>query len=126
MYQNLTLFQTAGAMATHAGARQNVTARNIANADTPNYRAESLPAFAEVFEQASRVTPRKTRAGHLLSQTGMANFTPSVVRSEASPNGNTVSLEEQMVAAADAAREHEQALAIYRHGMTVLRTALGR
>jgi flagellar basal-body rod protein FlgB len=55
-----------------------------------------------------------------------AAFAISDRTTEQSPNGNSVSLEEEMVAAVDASREHNRALAVYRHGMTVLRTALGR
>jgi flagellar basal-body rod protein FlgB len=51
MYQNLSIFQAAGAMAKHAGARQAVVAQNVANADTPGYRAQTIAPFTEVFEK---------------------------------------------------------------------------
>ena len=49
MFSNLTVFKTAHAMAVHAGARQALIAQNVANADTPGYRARDLPSFAESF-----------------------------------------------------------------------------
>ncbi|MDG1803103.1 MAG: flagellar biosynthesis protein FlgB, partial [Paracoccaceae bacterium] len=43
-----------------------------------------------------------------------------------SPNGNSVSLEQEMLRSVDAQRQHNRALAIYKHTMTVLRSSLGR
>ncbi|APO88160.1 MULTISPECIES: FlgB family protein [Rhodobacterales] len=125
MYENMKIFSMAGQVAAHAGARQAVTAQNIANADTPGYKAQSIAPFAKAYEEAG--TPvRTTRAGHLSTGGLDAAFAISDRTTEQSPNGNSVSLEEEMVAAVDASREHNRALAVYRHGMTVLRTALGR
>jgi flagellar basal-body rod protein FlgB len=126
MYQSLELFQTAGAMASHAGARQAVVTRNIAHADTPGYRAQQIAPFREVYNTGSTTDLRQTRPGHLTTGPAQTAARPVATTSEASPNGNNVSLEEEMFASVAAAREHSRALAIYRHGMTVLRTALGR
>ena len=56
MYQSLQLFQTADAMARHAGTRQAVVARNIANADTASSSTEDVyrarhPVFKASFNQ---------------------------------------------------------------------------
>lgn len=121
MYEKLTLFRVAGALADHAGRAQAMIARNIANADTPGFQAKHLAPFAATIAQLAPNTQRDT---HLMpSWEGVATTTDSQQRS---PNGNAVSLEEEMVAATTATRDHEQALAVYRHGMTVLRTAIGR
>ena len=42
------------------------------------------------------------------------------------PNGNSVSLEEEMVKAASARQDHEMALAIYRNTSDIIRASLGR
>ena len=39
----------AQALAAQSGARMAVIAENVANADTPGYKAKELPAFAEVY-----------------------------------------------------------------------------
>ena len=39
MFEGLEIFQLAGGVARHAASRQAVVAQNIANADTPGYRA---------------------------------------------------------------------------------------
>ncbi|MDX8352867.1 FlgB family protein [Cognatiyoonia sp. IB215182] len=127
MHQSLDLFQTAHAMARHAGARQALVAQNIANADTPRYEARHIPPFQDVFEAGADVQMRTTRAGHLSAAAAPGtNATTLTSSTEPSPNGNTVSLEEEMMNAVAISREHNRALTIYRHTMTVLRTSLGR
>ena len=49
MFEGLEIFQLAGATARHAAARQAVVAQNIANADTPGYRARDVADFAETW-----------------------------------------------------------------------------
>lgn len=121
MYESLDLFRTSAALARHAGQRQALAAIDVANADTPGFRAQALPDFAEAVNAPPVL--RQTRAGHLGGlEAGAAR--PVDAGGEASPNGNTVSLEAEMYASARASREHGQALAIWRHTTTVLRTAL--
>ncbi|SIT89180.1 flagellar basal-body rod protein FlgB [Yoonia rosea] len=127
MYNSLDIFQTAGAMARHAGARQAVVARNIANADTPDFQAQSIAAFKDVYAGTATTTMRVTRPGHIGGQMGQpAMDLRHTVTGEPSPNGNSVSIEDEMLRAVEVSREHNRALTIYRHAMTVLRTSLGR
>ena len=126
MYQSIALFRTSAAMAQHAGDAQAQIARNIANADTPGYRAQSILPFSEMVDLARAPAMQATRPGHLTqSPTGTA---ARLVDSgtEPAPNGNTVSLEDELLESVQIGSEHKQALAIYRHAMTVLRTAIGR
>jgi len=70
---------------------------------------------------------RATRAGHLVGGseiTHPSRMTPTTA--EASPNGNAVSLEEEMMRSVEIARDHNRALAVYRHAMTVIRSSIGR
>ena len=127
MYQSLDLFQTATAMARHAGARQAVVATNIANADTPGFVAQQTKSFDTVYWGDGNSALKTTRAGHQTSADSVANGAlTTAAQSPASPNGNSVSLEEEMLNAVSVSREHNRALTIYRHTMTVLRTSLGR
>ena len=127
MYQNLDLFQTSGAMARHAGSRQAVVAQNIANADTPGFRALQVPSFSEAVKNSGVGTMKMTRSNHLHGDTKaavVARVTESAA--EPSPNGNSVSIEDEMLHSVEVTREHSRALAIYRHGLTVIRATLGR
>jgi flagellar basal-body rod protein FlgB len=124
MLPKLELTRMAQAMAAQAGARMGVIAQNVAQADTPGYKARDLPDFAEVWRDSAPL--RATRAGHL----GMPDRPPvpeaRIVPATGAPNGNTVSLEGEMVKAAEARHSHEMALAIYRSTSDLVRTALGR
>jgi flagellar basal-body rod protein FlgB len=127
MFQNLELFQTAGAMARHAGSRQAVVAQNIANADTPDFKAMEMASFRDVYTSDGMGRMNATRPNHLHGQTGVfAQAGVNVSQSEPAPNGNSVSLEDEILQSVEVSREHSQALSIYRHGMTVLRSTLGR
>ena len=128
MLDRIELFRVAAAMAAHAGTRQAVVAQNIANADTPGYQASDVVPFAELMKQESAgFDARATRVGHLIGTPSAAR--PEIVEADgamANPNGNNVALEDEMLKAVDVKRQHDRALAIYRSGLTVLRTSLGR
>lgn len=122
MYESLDLFRTSAALARHAGQRQALAASNAANADTPGFRAQALPSFADAVEGTAL---RATRPGHL-GLGALPSARPFDAPSEAAPNGNTVSLEAEMFASVKAAREHSRALSVWRHALGVLRSSLGR
>ena len=126
MHNSLDLFQTASAMARHAGARQAIVARNIANADTPGFQAQSIAAFKDVYRADGAGDMRTTRAGHMTPTADTAVNRTSVTTGSPSPNGNTVSIEDELLNSVAVGREHNRALTVYRHAMTILRTSLGR
>jgi len=110
---NLSIFAIAGAKARHAAARQALIAENVANADTPGFRAKDIAPFDAALGRAAR------DGGEFRTRT-----TDSL--GAAAPNGNTVSLEDQMMRAGAAKRDHEFATAIYAKSLAMLRAALGR
>ncbi|PZX15070.1 flagellar basal-body rod protein FlgB [Palleronia aestuarii] len=126
MIENMGIFRLAGDLARHATDRQNHIARNVANADTPGYHATDLADFASTLDRGG-VELRATRPGHFTEGGDSASSAHAIKRdSEASPNGNTVSLEDEMLQAADVRRQHDMALTIYANARDVLRTSLGR
>ena len=127
MFENISIFKTASAMAVHAGQKQALIAQNVANADTPGYQARDLPDFQSLYHHDDAQVQRATRRGHLngaIGGTGVA--TPVERPGTASPDGNTVSVEQEMLGAVDAARQHERALAIYKSALNVLHSTLAR
>ena len=126
MFENLEIFQMAGAMTRHAGTRQSLVAENIAQADTPGYKARDLASFADTYRTEDGTTMRATRSGHLTDS--QQNYTAQAIASTGSesPNGNNVSLETEMMRAVSVRQEHDQALAIYRTSLGILRSSLGR
>ena len=122
MFEKLAITRMAQAMASHAGTRQAIVSQNIANADTPGYKARDLPDFAAAYAGGMRAT----RSGHI--QPASSENAP-VIRDAtalADPNGNTVSLEAEMVKSVEVRQQHDMALSIYRATSDMLRTSLGR
>lgn len=122
MFEKLELLQAAQAMARHSAARQSLIAQNVAQADTPGYRSRDLVPFTDIYgESAGQL--RATRSGHI----DHADGTRPIDRpGELSPNGNSVSLEIEMVASTEVQGVHDRALAIYGAGLDILRASLGR
>lgn len=127
MLERLETIRMARAMSTHAAERAKIVAANVANADTPGYRARDLRPFAESYRNAGENPIRATRAGHFRS-TDADSISARAIEEEGgrSPNGNSVSLEEEMVKTAEVKRQHDISLAVYRSSLTMLRAAIGR
>lgn len=126
MLERISLFQTAHAMARHAGARQAVIAENIAHSDTPKYRAKDLPEFSIGSKGHNQNAGMKaTRAAHLSGVSAQTDLTAVEARNRSeNPNGNAVSLQEEMLFAVEAKRQHDRALAIYKSGLRILRSSI--
>lgn len=126
MFAKPEILTIASSLSAHAMQRQALIAENVANADTPGYRAKDIPDFAQSYRSASPFGMSRTREGHL--GRSAPPFADAVERQTAqmSPNGNSVSLETEMVKAADTQREHNLALAVYGKSLDILRASLGR
>lgn len=128
MFDSLEIFKMAQGMATHAATRQSVLAQNIANADTPGYRSRDLTPFSEAYRQSSGpFLPRATRAGHFSDTPRSTQARADVVKdAPTAPNGNSVSLETEMMKSAEAKMQHDMALGVYRSALTILRSSIAR
>ncbi len=114
-------------LARHAAARQEVVARNIAQVDTPGFRRMDIPSFAELYGDGELGDMRATRAGHLGAVESEVSGRPFFAKGgTTAPNGNNISLETEVLKAAEVRQEHEMALAVYRSGLSVIRASLGR
>lgn len=128
MFDKLEIFRMSQSLAMHAAARQSTIAQNVANSDTPDYRARDLASFADTYTSSDNVL-RATRAKHIISNDaiGPKAIAEEVLRPGAmSPNGNSVSLETEFMAAAEAKRDHDLALAVYKSSMNIIRASVGR
>ncbi len=124
MYENLSLLELASATARHAATRQRVIAENVANADTPGYRARDVKDFRASLNEA--FTARTTRPGHVAFGTGPGRFEIYAPELPPEPDGNTVNLEDQAMRAAETEGRHALALAVYAKAIDILRLGLGR
>ena len=127
MFEKLEITKMAQGFARQAGARQAEIARNMAHADTPGFKARDMPAFAEVYGAAQGQGMLASRPGHLGSANGPEGAAVARVDgSAASPDGNTVSIEREMVRAAEVRQDHAMALSIYQSVSNILRGSLGK
>ena len=128
MFENIETFRIASGLARHASERQAVIARNIANADTPGYRAGDIGDFASQFNNSTLSTGgmRATRPEHLTGTKIIGLWDRVDAPDETSPNGNTVSLEGQMVKSAAASSQHDLAMTLYRSSINLMRAAIGK
>jgi flagellar basal-body rod protein FlgB len=124
MFEKLEIVAMAQGMAAHAGARHALIAQNVANADTPGYKARDLPDFASLMRDAP-TEMRATRQGHL-NPNDSKRFAPLSAGTPTDPNGNSVSLEAEMVKAAATRQQHDMALSVYRASSDIVRASLGR
>ena len=126
MFDSLEVMRMASGLARHASARQEVAARNVANADTPGYRARDVVAFQDLYESDSAGAMRASRPGHLGASGATDGARLFEVPGESAPNGNTVSLETELMRSAEIRQQHDMATSIYRSSIDLLRTSLGR
>lgn len=117
MFSNLKILDTASLLARHSVERHAQIAENIANADTPGFKAKDLEPFADAFARSQRTEMNGDRQGFRAEKLAISGV--------ASPDGNTVSLEDQMTRSTRAARDHDTAMTIYSKTLAMLRAGLG-
>lgn len=134
MTLDLAILQLSENLASYASVRQGVVAQNISNADTPGYRARDLLPFAQAYASMAhdRTGPApgaRTRLGHFELSAGTAPQFENMIMTPpgaTSPNGNSVSLEDQMMRGVELKLQHDMALGIYQKSLKILRAGLGR
>lgn len=109
--------------------RQRVLAENVANADTPYYRARDLapPNFENMVHAAGSLTMARTDAGHIGGFSGDSQFTEDKdPHYEVRPRGNGVSHEDEMLKLAGNQMDYDAAASLYTHSLALIKTAIGR
>jgi flagellar basal-body rod protein FlgB len=109
--------------------RQRVLAENVANVDTPNYRARDLaqPNFEHALRTASFSLAR-TDSGHIGGTEGAGSqFAEDANhRYEVRPRGNAVSHEDEMLKLAGNQMDYEAVTSLYTHSLALIKTAFGK
>jgi flagellar basal-body rod protein FlgB len=108
--------------------RQKVLAENVANADTPRYRARDLapPTFTGTLQRVS-LSMALTDPGHIEPSGGTAQFEDDrSARYETRPRGTAVSHEEEMLKMAGNQADYDAVTSIYTHSLSLIKTAVGR
>lgn len=112
---------------TAASQRLELLAENVANADTPNYKARDIDFRAALHEadRASTVTLASTRKGHI--QGAGANGRPEAlyrVPDQPTLDGNTVDAQKESAAVAETATRYQASLTFLDQRIRGLRAAI--
>jgi flagellar basal-body rod protein FlgB len=119
-------------------ARQSLLAQNIANANTPKFQPQDLKRvdFSSMVPQSAGISTGistlKTNAAHMQmpafsSSGGLSGFeVEQTVDWEITPNGNAVSLEDQMMKVTENQMEYQAATTLYSRSLGLLRLAVGQ
>lgn len=114
--------------------RQKVLAENVANAETPGYAARDVKApnffrMAVEGEREAGVSTVLTNAMHIAAP-AIGNGTPyrteKVGGYEVTPDGNAVSLEDQMMKVTSNQMDYQTVTSLYQRSLGLLKTAVGK
>lgn len=120
-------------------SNQSVISQNIANADTPGYKAKQLEKndFSGLVNQlssgsssnaASKVAMKTSSARHM-NAAGVSGDAATVKKAdgnEESLSGNSVVLEEEMLKLADNQMKYGMVVNLYKKNMGLMKIALGK
>ncbi len=117
--------------------KQRVIAMNIANADTPDYKARAVkePDFQNLLNakssssrSSSSYNLATTHPNHMEASGGTSREQGSEVRdvTDVGPNGNSVVLEEQVMEMANTQMEYGLFVNLYRKHLALMKTSIGR
>lgn len=132
----LPLFETLRERMAYLSTRQTVLAENVANANTPHYRARDVeaPDFAAMAEGEAQPATllRVTSPMHIASPGGAAfgGAANGAFRirdmpdAESTPNGNSVVLEDQMMKVSSTQMDYSTATQIYKKALALIRLAV--
>ena len=123
--ESLALFSLASQQAGWLSTRQATIASNVANANTPGYRAQDVQPFSSVMSHL-QLTMASTSSGHIAPDTAASarvNVRPSdswdVLHS-----GNSVNLEQEMMKGGEVNRAHALNLNVVRSFHQMLMSAV--
>ena len=107
--------------------RQRVLAENVANADTPNYRARDLapPNFEHALQTAS-LSLATTDRNHIGGGSGSQFADAGDLHYEMRPRGNAVSHEDEMLKLAGNQMDYDAVASLYTHSLALIKTAVGK
>lgn len=115
--------------------RQQVIAQNVANSETPGYKSRELsePDFAGLVNEGSGISVPRPRVELTSSMKNLGAVQPissGVVLdkdiSETKPDGNNVTLEDQLLKMGKIQADFNAMTNIYRKQLVILKTAIGK
>ena len=127
---DLTMFRALKSKMHWHQSRQSVLSENVANADTPGYRARDMKAFdLDKLDNtgSAGLSTAITQKNHLSGfMSASSNKNTKVDTFEITPDGNSVSLEEQMMMVTANQMDYQAATSLYTKSIGLIRIALGK
>ncbi|WP_417624070.1 flagellar basal body rod protein FlgB [Paremcibacter congregatus] len=132
--KSLSLFSSLSQKMNWLTERQKVLAQNVANANTPGYVPKDLKkiSFKAQVDQSSAAGGLRmstTNSRHM-SGAGAGNAYEINIQEAsvkmASPDGNAVNVEDELIKMSDTQMEYATATNLYRKHVSMLRTAIGK
>jgi len=109
--QQIQLFDLASRQAEWLSVRQEVVAGNIANANTPKFKAKDVTPFSAVLDQTQYMAMARTQPGHMASNdlSDEIDIKESALNDEigVQESGNTVSLSQELSKTGEIKRQYE-------------------
>ena len=111
-------------------ARAEPLAQNVANADTPGYKARDIaePDFKDMLAKSQKSGMKLTNSKHMSGSVSNMAFDMMKRKTtyELNPNGNNVVLEEELINVSKNQSEYQRALSLYSKMNQMINSALGR
>lgn len=122
----------------HLAERQRVIAQNIANSETPGYKSRDVnaPDFSDLLAQQGQSGVPNIARPRVQITSGMAALGATPIEagnvimdtdiSETKPDGNNVTLEDQLLRMSKVQADFTAMTNLYRKQQSLMKTALGR
>ncbi|MBL4801443.1 MAG: flagellar basal body rod protein FlgB [Emcibacter sp.] len=133
--KSISLFSSLSQKMNWLTERQKVLAQNIANANTPGYvpkdlKKVSFKARLDQINNTGGLHMQTTAKGHMAVPGGQEGHYEIAVQESkfalSTPDGNAVSLEDELIKMSETQLEYAMATNLYRKHVGMIKTALGR
>ncbi len=130
-----TIFSAIQMRMQNLSQRQQVIAQNLANSETPGYKSRDVsePNFGDLLQGAGGISiakPRVELTGTMKNLGAVQPVGTGLILdkdiSETKPDGNNVTLEDQLLKMGKVQADFSAMTNIYRKQMVLLKTALGK
>lgn len=122
---SLSLIQLATMRLGYLGETQRLLAQNVANLDTPGYSPKTTAPFKAILDGTGALPLIQTSAEDIPAPAEASNSVQAQVVDAEAPDGNAVSLDQQLAAISSADLSQQFAVNVYQTYMGMFKTALG-
>jgi len=125
-FNSIPFFKDASQRLEWLSTRQKVISENVANANTPGFKAKDISSFAKMLESTQQTGVTTTDPRHIKTSTQTAGVRSEVDKSAWAEtlDGNSVVLEQQTIKVNEISGNYQLAARLYRKGHDLLTLAV--